>query len=56
MLSFIILDAAPSPAILLYMMLGIAGLFIIISLITVAFILTIKAIKKRKNKKDAKNR
>lgn len=47
MLSILMMDAAPSPQVFLYMALGLGGFFIVIGLITVSVMLIVKAIKKK---------
>lgn len=44
----IVMDAAPSPQVLLYVALGFAGIFVVIGLITISIIMVVKAIKKKK--------
>ena len=51
------LDAAPSPQVFLYMALGMGAFFVVIGLITISVMLIVKTIKKKKkeNQKDKKS-
>lgn len=48
MLNIFMMDAAPTPQVFLYMALGLAGVFVVIGLITLSIMMIVKAIKKKK--------
>jgi len=52
----LILDAAPTPAILLFFLLALAGFIVVIGLVTISIIFIVKAIKKKNQNNLLDNR